>query len=331
MKLKAISAALACSLGLLLGQCEAKEPKWQDPDVNFSQWSRVILVDLVDTNSERFKGKIGWVSPELGGSVEPDATSDEIEVEVNIPASEEVQPIIETIPEPEAEQEPEIQAENQPEEESAFARAMKESAKSADEADKPEEKLFGFAAAEEQWKEQAQKKLGKKVTLIPMSDCLAYLETKAPEVNWQELWQGEDKKAFWETAAPHLEGYVDGVLFGKMTTIGEGTHYVPPSTQSVRTVQGGSYRKGVYTPRYVTHYHRTPGYYVDTWQASGDFTLAKIDGTPCWTYTKRSNKAQRGFLKRRNQESFFSGFFSRMMSEVPLSGEKSQKPDRDEL
>lgn len=324
---------LVCCLSLFLGgQVSAKEKKWVDESVDFSTWKRVILLDLKNGETKDFDGKIGYVSPELVknssstsiGYVSPDLITNSPSASGNGDVKKEVapNPPVEVVVKPE---EPE---------KSAFAKAMEEKPAEAtkvkeDGTDTIAAQLTGFDAAQAQWKEQAQKKLGKKVQFISFTECVAYLQAQAPEIDWKKEWKERDFRVFWEMAGPYLKDYADGILYGELHSYGESTVYIPPSTRSVRIQQGGTFRNGTYHPNYVTQYYKTGGYDEPSWNAYATFGLVKVDGTPCWTYDKYSNKAKAAWFRSSSEEQYFSSFFARGFSEVPFSGEKP-KPDPDE-
>lgn len=322
MKSKIFVIAL-CSFLVVLGHADAKDKKWQDPNTNFLTWEKIIFVDLVDGETEKYEGEIGWISPELSQLAQS-------KKEKNVPQeeTEKESPNEEKINE-------DISAEVREEKKSVFQQTLEveaEKEKMATETGETVE-LFGFDAAQTQWNEQAKKKWGKKISLIPFAQAMNILEVKASQINWQELWKRGEPVVFWEKASQYLAAdFADGVLYGKLDFFGESSTYIPPQTRSVQIQQGGVFSNGTYRPRYVTQYYTSGGYDQATWNALGRFTLFKMDGTPVWIYEKYSNKPQKAWFRTTKEEGFFSGYFSRMMDELPFSeNPKQAKPDRDEL
>lgn len=321
MKKKILALAL-CSFLAISGHADAKDKKWQDSNTNFLTWEKVIFVDLIDGEAEKYGGEIGWISPELSQLAQSKKETNESQKEIkNENQSPEVQKTTPSIDQ---------------EEKSVFQQALdaeEEKEKAATETTSEELELLGFDAAQAQWQEQVKKKWGKKITLIPFSRVISALEAKAPQINWQELWKKEEQTVFWEKASHYLGAdFADGILYGKLDFFGESKTYIPPQTRSVQVQQGGTFKNGTYRPHYVTQYYTTGGYDQPTWNALGRFTLFKIDGTPVWIYEKYSNKPKKAWFRTTTEKGFFSGYFSRMMEELPFSeNPKPAKPDRDEL
>lgn len=322
MKKKILAIAL-CSFLVVLGHADAKDKKWQDSNTNFLIWEKIIFVDLVDGETEKYGGEIGWISPELSQL----AQSKKEKTEPQEESAKENQ---------DSEMQEADSARGQEEERSVFQQTLDaeaEKERAVAEATGEEVELLGFDAAQAQWQEQAKKKWGKKITFIPFTRVMNTLEVKAPQINWQELWKKEEPVIFWERASHYLGAdFADGILYGKLDFFGESSTYIPPQTRSVQVQQGGTFKNGTYRPRYVTQYYTTGGYDQATWNALGRFTLFKMDGTPVWIYEKYSNKPQKAWFRTTKEEGFFSGYFSRMMDELPFSeNPKPVKADRDEL
>ena len=310
-----------------MGSQVSAEKKWVDPNVDFSTWKKIILVDLKNGETKGFDGKIGFVAPELTGASSSSIPAEGyVKKEVVVPTEQK---------ETTKPAEPKEVAKPAEPEKSAFAKAMEEKPadvkkdKDGEEVDTFSPHLTGFDAAQAQWKEHAQRKLGKKVQLILFADCLVHLQSQAPEIDWKKEWKEKDTKAFWELAGPYLKDYADGILYSELHYYGESTVYIPPTSRSVRVQQGGTFRNGSYYPNYVTQYYTTGGYDAASWNASATFGLSKIDGTPCWTYDKYSNKAKTAWFKTSNEEQYFSSFFARGLGESPLTNE-NMKADPDE-
>ena len=187
-------------------------------------------------------------------------------------------------------------------------------------------KTLDLIGANEVWKQQVPKKLKvKKIEVISPLEMLAYLNQKAPMENWNELWGAADRERFFKKAAPFMENYADGILTGQMLRMSEGQIYIPPSTRTESYNQGGTWRNGTYSPRMMTRTVTTPGYYSPSWQASGRFTLMRLDGSTVWTYEKSSNKAQKGLFSSKKPSKFFEDFFNRALGESPIFLEKKAK------
>lgn len=320
-----IFAVVLCSIFAIFGHADAKDKKWQDSGTNFLTWKKVILIDLVDGEGEQYGGEIGWISPELSqlaeSKKEGKSSTDELELEKENSDGEETKTAVSNG--------------SKNEEKSIFQQTLDAEAEKEEVAKTTAEEteLLGFEAAQAQWNEQAKKQWGKKVTLIPFAQVMNALETKAPQINWQELWKSGEPVIFWEKASAYLGAdFADGILYGKLDFFGESSTYIPPQTRSVQVQQGGTFKNGTYRPRYVTQYYTTGGYNQATWNALGRFTLFKMDGTPVWIYEKYSNKPQKAWFRATKEEGFFSGYFSRMMDELPFNeNPKPAKADRDEL
>lgn len=322
MKRKILAVAL-CSFFVVLSHADAKDKKWQDSNTNFLAWEKVIFVDLVDGETEKYSGEIGWISPELSQLAESKKEESKLQEE---PEKENQDGEIQEF----------VSSKDEEDGKSVFQQTLEAEAakeKAAIEAKEEEAELLGFDAAQAQWQEQAKKKWGKKINMIPFAQVMTTLKIKAPQINWQELWEKEEPVVFFEKTSEYLGAdFADGILYGKLDFFGESSTYVPPQTRSVQVQQGGTFKNGTYRPRYVTQYYTTGGYNQATWNALGRFTLFKMDGTPVWIYEKYSNKPQKAWFRTTKEEGFFSGYFSRMMDELPFSENPKQvKPDRDEL
>ena len=151
------------------------------------------------------------------------------------------------------------------------------------------------------------------------------MNQKAPMENWNKLWGAVYREKKKKKAAPFMENYADGILTGQMLRMSEGQIYIPPSTRTESYNQGGTWRNGTYSPRMMTRTVTTPGYYSPSWQASGRFTLMRLDGSTVWTYEKSSNKAQKGLFSSKKPSKFFEDFFNRALGESPIFLEKKAK------
>ncbi len=287
---------------------------WVDKDVNFGQWQRIIIMDLMGSKVQ---------SAEPVDTVQIDETgkiiSNTEKLSAEVPAASEVSTkdqSINSTSEKESSQVSIFQAE-MAKANPAEVRASSVEPKSSNRRPSYDE-MLGIAQAE--WIKQGERKLGKRgVVLIPFSTSLVELAKRAPETDWQALWNSGDTAEFWKLASPYLENYADGILMGTMNTLGTGSQYVPPTTRSVQVQSGGRFTKGGgYTPYYTTQYYKTEGYDATTWEASGTFQLLDMTGTLRWEYQKPSSKVIGGWFSNKSAESFLEGYFSNMMGEVPI-------------
>ena len=284
---------------------------WVDKDVNFGQWQRIIIVDLMGSKVQS-QEPVATVEIDETGKIIP--STEKLSAEV--PAASEVSTkdqSINSTSEKESSQVSLFQAEMA----KANPAEVKAEPKSSNRRPSYDE-MLGIAHAE--WIKQGERKLGKReVTLIPFSESLVELTRRAPETDWKALWNSGDTAEFWKVAGPYLENYADGVLMGTMSTLGTGSQYVPPTTRSVQVQSGGRFTKGGgYTPYYTTQYYKTEGYDATTWEASGTFQLLDMTGTLRWEYQKPSSKVIGGWFSNKSAESFLEGYFSNMMGEVPV-------------
>ena len=287
---------------------------WVDKDVNFGQWQRIIIVDLMGSKVQ---------SSEPVDVIEIDETgkiiSNTEKLSAEVPAASEVSTkdqSINSTSEKESSQVSIFQVE-MAKANPAEVRASSVEPKSSNRRPSYDE-MLGIAQGE--WIKQGERKLGKRgVVLIPFSESLVELTKRAPETDWKALWNSGDTAEFWKLAGPYLENYSDGILMGTMSTLGTGSQYVPPTTRSVRVQSGGRFTKGGgYTPYYTTQYYKTEGYDATTWETSGTFQLLDMTGTLRWEYKKPSSKVIGGWFSNKSAESFLEGYFSNMMGEVPV-------------
>ena len=286
---------------------------WVDKDVNFGQWQRIIIMDL------------------MGSKVQSQEPVDTVEIDETgkiVSKTEELSPEVSAEPEASAKnQDNDSTIDEEPGQVSIFqaemARANPAEVKATGVEPKSSNKrpsydeMLGIAQSE--WIKQGERKLGKRgVVLIPFSASLTELAKRAPETDWKALWNSGDTAEFWKLAGPYLENYADGILMGTMATLGTGSQYIPSTTRSVQVQSGGRFTKGGgYTPYYTTQYYKTEGYDATTWEASGTFQLLDMTGTLRWEYKKPSSKVIGGWFSNKSAESFLEGYFSNMMGEVP--------------
>ena len=287
---------------------------WEDKAVNFTQWQRIIIVDLMSSKVQSAE-PVDIVQIDETGKII--STTEKLSSEV--PAASEVSTkdsSNDSTIDKESSQMSIFQAEM------AKANQAEVKASSVEPKNSNRRPSYGemLGIAQSEWIKQGERKLGKRgVTLIPFSASLTELAKRAPETDWKVLWNSGDTAEFWKLASPYLENYADGILMGTMGTLGIGSQYVPPTTRSVRVQSGGKFTKGGgYTPYYTTQYYKTEGYDATTWEASGTFELLDLAGTLRWEYKKPSSKVVGGWFSNKSAESFLEGYFSNMMGEVPV-------------
>ena len=287
---------------------------WEDKAVNFTQWQRIIIVDLMSSKVQSAE-PVDIVQIDETGKII--STTEKLSSEV--PAASEVSTkdsSNDSTIDKESSQMSIFQAEM------AKANQAEVKASSVEPKNSNRRPSYGemLGIAQSEWIKQGERKLGKRgVTLIPFSASLTELAKRAPETDWKVLWNSGDTAEFWKLASPYLENYADGILMGTMGTLGIGSQYVPPTTRSVRVQSGGKFTKGGgYTPYYTTQYYKREGYDATTWEASGTFQLLDMTGTLRWEYQKLSSKVIGGWFSNKSAESFLEGYFSNTMGEVPV-------------
>ncbi len=287
---------------------------WVDKDVNFGQWQRIIVVDLMGSKVQSAE-HVDTVEVDETGKIisKTEKLSSEVPASLEVSAKDQSR---DSNSDKESSQVSLFQAE-MAKANPAEVRASSVEPKSSNRRPSYDE-MLGIAQGE--WIKQGARKLGKRgIVLIPFSESLTELAKRAPETDWKLLWNSGDTAEFWKLASPYLENYADGILTGTMGTLGTGSQYVPPTTRSVQVQSGGRFTKGGgYTPYYTTQYYKTEGYDATTWEASGTFQLLDLTGTLRWEYQKPSSKVIGGWFSNKSAESFLEGYFSNMMGEVPV-------------